>query len=195
MSRKTSGAPAAPGSSMSAIADTLTASAPADAAEVVLPAFPAAAIVEIDKAAKKDIAELVNEWLKAFRETPGVNPKDTKLCRRVERHVKFALDETEYFAEKTPAHYARGAMRAFFHDVPWTASLHKDSALKVIGVEKDSKKDATPAKADTAKREELDAAIIQAIQLARALGLKDAALALAKVAEERLTGFKVPADK
>lgn len=195
MSRKNGGAPAAPVSSMSAIADTLTASAPVDSAEVVLPPFPAAAIVEIDKAATADIADLVNEWLKAFRETPGVDPKDAKLCRRVERHVRFALEEAEYFSEQTPRHYARGAMRALFHGVPWTAALGKDSAMKAVGVEKDSKKDAAPAKADTAKREELDAAIIQAIQLARALGLKDAALALAKVAEERLAGFKVPADK
>ena len=195
MSRKTSGAPAAPVSSMSAIADTLTASAPADSAEVKLPAFPAAAIVEIDKAAKKGIADLVNEWIKAFRETPGVDPKDTKLCRRVERHIKFALEETEYFSDDTPRHYARGAMRAFFHGVPWTASLGKDSAMKVIGVEKDSKKGAKPAKADKATREELDTAIVQAIQLARKLGLKDVAVTLVTVATERLTGFKVPADK
>ena len=195
MSRKNSGAPAGPVSSMAALADTLTASTPTDSGEVKLPAFPAAAIVAIDKAAKKDMADLVNDWIKAFRETPGVNAKDPKLCRRIERHVKFALEETEYYADHTPGHYARGAMRAFFHGVPWTASLHKDSALKVVGVEKESKKDAEPAKADTATRQELDAALIQAIQLARKLGLKDAAVALATVATERLTGFKVPADK
>lgn len=183
-------------SAMSALADALTASTPPSAADLpALPAFPAGKLIDLHGKFEKTQKETVQKWIDSLRTIKGLNPADAAACKLVKRTVTRAFEDApKPPSDSTIRAYSIGAMRAFGCNIPWTAGLHKDPAIRCAW-ETTKKKDAEPAKADTAKREELDAAIIQAIQLARALGLKDAALALAKVAEERLAGFKVPADK
>lgn len=183
-------------SAMAALADALTTSTPPSAADLpTLPAFPAAALITLQGKFEKSQREMVQKWIDSLRTIKGLNPADAAACKLVRRTVTRAFEDAkEPPADSTIRAYALGAMRAFGCNVPWAAGLHKDKAIRCAW-ETTKKKAAEPAKADTAKREELDAAIVQAIKLARALGLKDVAVTLATVATERLTGFKVPADK
>ena len=172
-----------------------TATTPAASNLPTLPAFPAGKLLELHGKFEKTQKETVQKWIDSLRIIKGLDPAAAAACKLVRRTVARAFeDAAEPPADATIRAYSIGAMRAFGCNIPWTAGLHKDSAVRCAW-ETTKKKDAEPAKADTATRQELDAALIQAIQLARKLGLKDAAVALATLATERFTGFKVPTDK
>ena len=172
-----------------------TATTPAASNLPTLPAFPAGKLIDLHGKFEKAQKETVQKWVDSLRVINGLDPASAAACKLVRRTVTRAFeDAAEPPADATIRAYALGAMRAFGCNIPWSAGLHKDPAVRCAW-ETTKKKDAAPAKADAATRQELDAALIQAIQLARKLGLKDVAVTLATLATERLTGFKVPADK
>lgn len=98
---------------------------------------------------------------------------------------------------KTMGEYARGAQRAFFHGVPWTAGLKNNPemmlpwATKKAQAEnrKASKGKVVKAATTSPSRDGLDTTAHALLAQARALGLHDLAADLLDLLIDRLDGF------
>jgi hypothetical protein len=100
--------------------------------------------------------------------------------------------------KKTVTEYAQSAMRAFFHNVPFEASLKNNPDMALPSGKAGSGNPAKDAsiKAGATKstdRAAVDATACKLLQQLRLLGLTDTAAEILDVLIERLDGFKEPA--
>jgi len=100
------------------------------------------------------------------------------------------MTETTWLKRKTFTEYAQSAMRAFFHGVPFSASLkgNPDMGLPWGGAKGD-KKNASGTVVSTT-REALDKTLIKALEQARLLGLTEFAADMLDLCIDRLDSFK-----
>jgi hypothetical protein len=123
------------------------------------------------------------------RDLPGVN-----AIGRGIRECQAFIDSvaTGFFERKTITEYAQGAMRAYFHNVAFAASLKNDPTYKI------------PAKDGTVKTGSVSVVtvaafhktLIKALQQARMLGLHEQAADMLDFCLESFDGFsETDADK
>jgi hypothetical protein len=92
--------------------------------------------------------------------------------------------------KKTFTEYAQSAMRAFFHGVPFSASLKNDTDMGLPwGGAKGDKQSASGVVISTT-REALDKTLCKALEQARALGLTEFAADMLDLCIDRLDNFK-----
>jgi hypothetical protein len=92
--------------------------------------------------------------------------------------------------KKTFTEYAQSAMRAFFHGVPFSASLKNDKDMGLPwGGAKGDKQSASGVVISTT-REALDKTLCKALEQARALGLTEFAADMLDLCIDRLDNFK-----
>jgi hypothetical protein len=92
--------------------------------------------------------------------------------------------------KKTFTEYAQSAMRAFFHGVPFSASLKNDKDMGLPwGGAKGDKQNASGVVISTT-REALDKTLCKALEQARALGLTEFAADMLDLCIDRLDNFK-----
>lgn len=93
--------------------------------------------------------------------------------------------------KKTFTEYAQSAMRAFFHGVPFSASLKNDKGMGLPwGGAKGDKKPSKSGPSVSTTREALDKTLIKALEQARGLGLTEFAAEVLDLCLDRLDGFK-----
>lgn len=100
------------------------------------------------------------------------------------------MTETTWLKRKTFTEYAQSAMRAFYHGVPFEASLkgNKDMGLPWGGAKGDRQNSSGVVISTT--REALDKTISKALEQARALGLTEFAAEMLDLCIDRLDSFK-----
>lgn len=124
------------------------------------------------------------------RDKAGVESigKAITQCETFAQHIA-----TGFIERKTIVEYAQGAKRAYFHAVPFTASLKNDPPMALPwGKVKESTGGTSNAGATKGKtsREELDKTLSKAIQQARLLGLNEFAANIVDLCLDSLDGFK-----
>ena len=112
--------------------------------------------------------------------------KAIRECETFAQHIA-----TGFIERKTITEYAQGAMRAYFHAVPFSPTLKNDPAMALPW---GKAKEATGGKASGAvkstSREELDKTLTKVLQQARILGLNEFAANIVDLCLESLDGFK-----
>jgi hypothetical protein len=114
--------------------------------------------------------------------------KAIRECETFAQHIA-----TGFIERKTITEYAQGAMRAYFHAVPFSPTLKNDPAMALPwGKAKEATGGTSNAGATKGKtsREELDKTLSKAIQQARLLGLNEFAANIVDLCLESLDGFK-----
>ena len=150
-----------------------------------------AAQAAADKVAVKTseaIAQAIQKHLDACavagvsRDLPGVNAIGKGI-----RECQVFLDSvaTGFFERKTVTEYAQGAMRAYFHDVAFAASLKNDPAYKIPSKDGSVKAGAV----STTTVASFHKTLIKALQQARMLGLEEQAADLLDFCLEAFDGF------
>jgi hypothetical protein len=123
------------------------------------------------------------------RDLPGVNAIGKGI-----RECQVFLDAVAvgFFERKTVTEYAQGAMRAYFHDVEFIASLKNDPAYKIPSKDGSVKAGAVSTTTVAAFHKTL----IKALQQARMLGLEEQAADMLDFCLESFDGFsETDADK
>ena len=122
------------------------------------------------------------------RDLQGVN-----AIGKVIRECQAFLDAVAVgtFEKKTITEYAQGAMRAYFHNVPFAASLKNDPAFKIPA--KDGKVKAAGT-VSTTSRESLFKTLNKALFQCRTLGDHEAACAIMDTVQEYFADFAETAD-
>jgi hypothetical protein len=123
------------------------------------------------------------------RDLPGVNAIGKGI-----RECQVFLDSvaTGFFERKTITEYAQGAMRAYFHNTAFTASLKNDPTYKIPAKDGSVKAGAVSTTTVAAFHKTL----IKALQQARMLGLEEQAADLLDFCLESFDGFsETAADK
>lgn len=156
------------------------------------------ALQHFDAAASKTaatIAKHMQHFLDACsvagieRTTEGVKAigKSIRECEV----FKHAID-TGALERKTVTEYAQSAMRAYFHDVPFSQGLKNDPEFKIPDASGTTKGTSvkTNGKVTSTTRESLDKTLCKALQQARLLGLTEFAASVLDLALESLDGFK-----
>lgn len=117
------------------------------------------------------------------RDLPGVNAvgKGIRECQVFLDSVAQGL-----FEKKTITEYAQSAMRAYFHNVPFTPALKNDAAMK-IPAKDGSVKSAGSVK--TTSNEALYKTLQKAIGQCRVLGMDEQAADLLDFCLDTFTGF------
>ena len=122
----------------------------------------------------------------------GKEQADVTRLGKMIRESQTVLDIVASGAmeRKTFTEYAQSAMRAFFHGVPFSASLKNDANMGLPwGGAKGEKKSAS-GKVITTNRAELDKTLCKALEQARALGLTEFAAEMLDLCIDRLDSFK-----
>jgi hypothetical protein len=122
------------------------------------------------------------------RDKAGVESigKAITQCETFAHHIA-----TGFIERKTIVEYAQGAKRAYFHAVPFTASLKNDTAMSLPwGKAKESTGGKASGAVQSTSRAELDKTLSKAIQQARLLGLNEFAANIVDLCLESLDGFK-----
>ena len=116
------------------------------------------------------------------RDLPGVNAIGRSI-----RECQVFLDSvaTGFFEKKTITEYAQGAMRAYFHNVAFGASLKNDPEYKIPAKDGSVKVGAVPTTTMAAFHKTL----AKALQQARTLGLIDQAADMLDFCLESFDGF------
>ena len=117
--------------------------------------------------------------------------------------IGFAIRENETMVKawfhdgtlirKSVTEYAQSAMRAYFHNVPFTQGLKNDPEFKIPNANGDTKggtKGTSTGKIQNTNRAELDKTIQKMLSQARLLGLNEFAATMLDVCIESLDGFK-----
>jgi hypothetical protein len=178
---------------------TVTNKAPAI---VALPEFDSSAktIIKAYEAFDKASASLtdtVNYTMQAYIDkctTAGLSKEQADVNRlgKMIRESQAVLDIVASGAmeKKTFTEYAQSAMRAFFHGVPFSASLKNDKDMGLPwGGAKGDKKNASGTVVSTS-REALDKTLCKALEQARLLGLTEFAADMLDLCLDRLDSFK-----
>jgi hypothetical protein len=124
------------------------------------------------------------------RDLPGVN-----AIGRGIRECQAFLDAvaTGFFEKKTITEYAQGAMRAYFHNVAFAASLKNDPTYKIPAKDGSVK---SAGKSTTTTVAAFHKTLIKALQQARLLGLHEQAADMLDFCLESFDGFsETDADK
>ena len=172
------------------------------AALVALPEFDSSAktIIKAYEAFDKASASLtdtVNFTMQAYIDkctTAGLSKEQSDVNRlgKMIRESQTVLDIVASGAmeRKTFTEYAQSAMRAFFHGVPFSASLKNDKDMGLPwGGAKGDKKNASGTVVSTT-REALDKTLCKALEQARLLGLTEFAAEMLDLCIDRLDSFK-----
>lgn len=99
--------------------------------------------------------------------------------------------------KKTVTEYAQSAMRAYFHDVPFTQGLKNDTDYQIPNVNGDVKvtvKAVKAGKVSKTSRAELDKTVCKLLTQARLIGLNEFAANVLDLCLDGLDGFKEPQD-
>jgi hypothetical protein len=168
---------------------------------VALPEFDSSATTIIKAYEKFDKASealdtTVNATMQAYidqcnKAGLGKDKADVDRLGKMIRDSQVVLDIVALGAmpRKTFTEYAQSAMRAFFHGVPFYASLKNDKDMGLPwGGAKGDKQSASGVVISTT-REALDKTLCKALEQARALGLLNFAAELVDLAAESLDGF------
>jgi len=126
------------------------------------------------------------------RDLPGVNAigKGIRECQ-----VFIDSVATGFFERKTITEYAQGAMRAYFHNVAFAASLKNDPAYKIPSKDGSVKGGSVKAGAvSTTTVAALHKTLIKALQQARQLGLVEQAADLLDFCLESFDRFSETED-
>jgi hypothetical protein len=117
------------------------------------------------------------------RDLQGVNAigKGIRECQ-----VFLDAVATGFFEKKTITEYAQGAMRAYFHNVAFAASLKNDPAYKIPSKDGTVK---SAGKSTTTTVAAFHRTLIKALQQARLLGLEEQAADLLDFCLESFDGF------
>jgi hypothetical protein len=111
------------------------------------------------------------------------------------RECQVFLDSVAigFFERKTVTEYAQGAMRAYFHNVPFAASLKNDPTYKIPAKDGTVK---SAGKSTTTTVAAFHKTLIKALQQARLLGLHEQAADMLDFCLESFDGFsETDADK
>jgi hypothetical protein len=180
---------------------TVTDKAPAI---VALPEFDSSAktIIKahepLDNASAKT-RDVVNYTMQSYIDkctTAGLTKTEADVNRlgKMIRDSQTVLDIVAVGAmeKKTFTEYAQSAMRAFFHGVPFSASLKNDKNMGLPwgGAKGGDKKPSKSGPSTQTTREALDKTLIKALEQARGLGLTEFAAEILDLCIDRLDGFK-----
>jgi hypothetical protein len=96
----------------------------------------ARALTALDKTSAKTSAAITiafNQFIDAVRLDGNIKRSCTgaKTVQKIVREAMLSLVAKTLLEESSARNYATGAARAFFHNVEWTASTHKNPALAV----------------------------------------------------------------
>ena len=96
----------------------------------------ARALTALDKTSAKTSAVITivfNQFIDACRLDSSIkrDAKGARVVQKIVREAMTSLVAKTLLEESSAKNYATGAARAFFHNVDWTASTHKDPALAV----------------------------------------------------------------
>lgn len=185
-----------------AIATAINTTAPA-ATVVALPEFDSSAKTIIkayeafDKASAR-LVDTVNYTMQSYIDKctkAGLSKEQADVNRlgKMIRESQAVLDIVASGAmeKKTFTEYAQSAMRAFFHGVPFSASLKNDKNMGLPwGGAKGDKKPTTAGPSTETTRAALDKTLCKALEQARALGLNEFAAEILDLCLDRLDGFK-----
>ena len=130
-------------------------------------------------------------------------PRDKKNVDRIGEEIRNnstmrdAWEYTGSLQKTTVTEYAQGAMRAYYHDVPFTATLKNNPDFKIPNA--DGKTRALPGgtKSGAIKsttRAELDKTLCKLLTQARLMGLNEFAADILDLAIDSLEGFKEAAE-
>ena len=169
---------------------------------VALPEFDSSATTIIKAYEKFDKASealdtTVNATMQAYidqcnKAGLGKDKADVDRLGKMIRDSQVVLDIVALGAmpRKTFTEYAQSAMRAFFHGVPFYASLKNDKNMGLPwGGAKGDKKNASGTVVSTT-REALDKTLCKALEQARLLGLTEFAAEMLDLCIDRLDSFK-----
>lgn len=153
-----------------------------------------------DKAASK-FSTVLQTSMQAYIDTCATNdvPRDEKGCKALGKAIrecetfKHAVDNLQ-IEKKTITEYAQSAMRAYFHAVPWAASLKNDTELTLPWGKSTGGKGATSGKVESTSRAELDKTLSKALKQARLLGLTEFAANVLDLCIESLDDFSETAE-
>jgi hypothetical protein len=137
------------------------------------------------------IVQTVQQYLDAAsvagvpRDNQGVKALGSEI-----RNCQVMLDAIAIgtFEKKTITEYAQGAMRAYFHSVPYTATLKNDPAYKIPGADGTVKASPSGAVTKTTKAA-LYKTISKALGQARLLGMTEQAADLLDFCLDNFEGF------
>jgi hypothetical protein len=124
------------------------------------------------------------------RDQQGVNAigKGIRECQ-----VFLDAVATGFFERKTVTEYAQGAMRAYFHNVPFVASLKNDPSMKIPAKDGTVK---SAGKSTTTTNAAFHKTLCKALSQARLLGLDEQAADMLDFLLEVFDGFsETDADK
>ena len=165
---------------------------------IVVPSFNTAAKVimsatkALDKAAEKaggKTTAVIQQWLDACA-IEGIprEAKPVKAMGKAIRECQAFLDAVAQGTEvkKTITEYAQGAMRAYFHNVPFTASLKNDPAFKIPDADGNVK---SGGAVKTTNRKALFATLNKALEQMRLLDEHDAAASMLDTIQEYFSEF------
>jgi hypothetical protein len=181
-----------------------TATATAKAIIVALPEFDSSATAigkayeAFDKASAKltdTIDFVMNSYIDQCNKAGlGKTKADVDRLGQAIRDSQAVLDIVASGAmeKKTFTEYAQSAMRAFFHGVPFSASLKndKDMGLPWGGAKGGDKKPSKAGPSTDTTRAALDKTLCKALEQARALGLTEFAADMLDLCIDRLDSFK-----
>jgi len=137
------------------------------------------------------IVQTVQQYLDAAS-VAGV-PRDNQGVKAIGseiRNCQVMLDAIAIgtFEKKTITEYAQGAMRAYFHNVPYTATLKNDPSFKIPGADGTVKAATSGATSKTTKAA-LYKTISKALGQARLLGMTEQAADLLDFCLDNFEGF------
>jgi len=112
--------------------------------------------------------------------------KAIRECETFAQHIA-----TGFIERKTITEYAQGAMRAYFHAVPFSPTLKNDPAMALPwGKAKESTGGKASGAVTSTSRAELDKTLTKVLQQARLLGLTEFAANIVDLCLESLDNFK-----
>lgn len=171
---------------------------------VALPEFDssAKAIIKAHEAldnASAKTRDVVNYTMQSYIDkcaTAGLGKTEADVNRlgKMIRESQAVLDIVALGAmeKKTFTEYAQSAMRAFYHGVPFSASLKNDKNMGLPwgGAKGGDKKTTKAGPSTETTRAALDKTLSKALGQARALGLNEFAAEVLDLCLDRLDGFK-----
>lgn len=151
------------------------------------------AMTKADAAIDATMQKFVDAWaLAGFTNSRADVDKLGKAIRESET-VKNIID-TEWLKRKTFTEYAQSAMRAFYHGVPFEASLKNNPDMVLPWGKSKESSGAKSGKVESTSRAELDKTLSKALKQARLLGLTEFAANILDLCLESLDDFSEVAE-